>query len=569
MGHDVLRLNHVGDWGTQFGMLITWFEQMEQLEQLKVQREGRERKGGEGVGNGVGVGTGVSSDEGTEGEHTFASPGASAVSSLGDVESIEASPLEASPLEASPRPGDLTGDITASSIGDLYRSAKQRFDKDEAFRDASRLAVVRLQGGEDMECVALWEQLCSMSRVEFNGIYNKLGVDIEERGESFYNALLDDTVDGVEAAGVATLSRGAMCAFPPDGRAGKEETPPPLILRKGDGGYTYAATDLAAIRHRIDVEKATRLVYVTDQGQKRHFEQVFWTAREAGIVPQSSTVALEHVPFGLVLRKDGKKLQTRSGENIPLVDMLDEATTRARARLVETTAKRGVEETEAYLDSSAAIIGIGAAKYNDLSRRCTDDYKLSYDTMLALTGNTSSYIQYSCVRATSILRRAKEGKEGEQGTDGKESKEWKERRERNMVHPTPSTKGPGGTSEGAPLTATTSTSSTIIPATTTAVDIDTCMSPIRLLEAEEIALGRELVRFHDAIDDTGNELSPQRLCSFAYDVSQAFNRFYEACPIMACESPEAKASRLALCSLTGRTLTQTMGLLGIGVVERM
>jgi arginyl-tRNA synthetase len=538
MGHDVLRLNHVGDWGTQFGMLITLFEQMEQS---KVRREGREKKGDEKVGEGVGVGTCVSSDEGTEGKHRFASP----------------------------RPGDPLKDLNASSIGDLYRSAKQRFDENEAFRDASRLAVVRLQGGEDMECVALWERLCSMSRGEFNGIYEVLGVDIEERGESFYNALLDETIDGVEAAGVAALSRGAMCAFPPDGKAGEEETPPPLILRKGDGGYTYAATDVTALRHRIDVEKATRLVYVTDQGQKRHFEQVFWTAREAGIVPHE--VTLEHVPFGLVLRNDGKKLQTRSGENIPLVDMLDEATKRARARLVETTAKRGVEETEAYLDSSAAIIGIGAAKYNDLSRRCTDDYKLSYDTMLALTGNTSSYIQYSCVRATSIIRRAKEGKEGKEGEEGEESKEW------NTVHltpatKTPATKAPGRTSEGAPLTpltATTSTTSTITPATITAVDVDTCMSPIRLLEAEEIALGRELVRFHDAIDDTANELSPQRLCSFAYDVSQAFNRFYEACPIMTCESLDVKASRIALCSLTGRTLTQTMGLLGIGVVERM
>lgn len=233
-GADVLRLNHIGDWGTQFGMLIQFMEEK--------------------------------------------------------------------------RPGGLNAvqDEDVADLQVLYKAAKERFDKEEDFKLRSREAVTRFQAG-DPESYKAWQRICDASRREFQKIYDRLGVTLQERGESFYNPMLKDTVDKLEAQGVAQLSDGAMCIF-------VEGQEIPLIVRKSDGGYGYASTDMAAIHHRIHTEKADWIVYVTDVGQAQHFQMIFAAAKMAGYMPADRDVRVEHVGFGLVLGDDGKKFKSRSGD---------------------------------------------------------------------------------------------------------------------------------------------------------------------------------------------------------------------------------------------------------------
>jgi arginyl-tRNA synthetase len=322
-GHNVLRLNHVGDWGTQFGMLIT---------HLKT-----------------------------------AHPAALATA---DVLAL--------------------GDLVA-----LYRTAKARFDEDEAFREASRLAVVDLQSGEPMARQA-WQLLCEQSRREFQKIYDRLGVHLTERGESFYNPYLGSVVQDLAALGLLQEDQGAQCVFL-EGFQNKEGQPLPLIVQKSDGGYNYATTDLAALRYRVTHDRADRLLYVTDAGQADHFAAVFQVARRAGWLPP--TVEAVHVPFGLVLGEDGKKFRTRSGDTVSLQSLLDEAIARAAA---DWQSRNPGEPVPADVVHTLAM---GAVKYADLSQNRTSNYVFSFDKMLALQGNTAPYLLYAYVRVQGIGRK--------------------------------------------------------------------------------------------------------------------------------------------------------------------
>lgn len=233
-GADVLRLNHIGDWGTQFGMLIQFMAE---------KREG---------------GINASTDE--------------------DVADLQV----------------------------LYRAAKARFDEDEEFKTRAREAVTCLQSG-NAEYKKAWERICDASRGEFQKIYDRLGVQLEERGESFYNPMLQDTVNELMEKGIAEESEGAKCVF-------VEGQPIPLIVQKSDGGFGYASTDMAALKHRIHSEHADWIIYVTDVGQQQHFDLVFAAAKKAGYVPDNRNVQIDHVGFGLVLGEDGKKFRSRSGD---------------------------------------------------------------------------------------------------------------------------------------------------------------------------------------------------------------------------------------------------------------
>jgi arginyl-tRNA synthetase len=248
LGHDVLRVSHVGDWGTPFGMLIA------------------------------------------------------------HLRSTYPTALDAG---------------SAVSLGDLstfYREAKQRFDGEPAFQDAARQAVVQLQAG-DAETLKAWQVVCDLSKRSYRVIYDLMGVSpqICDRGESFYNPMLPDVISALDGAGLLVENQGAQCVFL-EGYTNKAGEPLPMIVQKSDGGYNYATTDLAAIRYRIQQDKADRLVYTTDVGQSNHFAQVFQVVRRAGWVPE--TVELFHAPFGLVLGEDGKRIKTRSGDTVPLRDLL-------------------------------------------------------------------------------------------------------------------------------------------------------------------------------------------------------------------------------------------------------
>lgn len=396
----------------------------------------------------------------------------------------------------------------ALDIGDLvefYKKAKARFDADEKFQETARQEVVRLQAGAE-DTTHAWKLLCEQSRKEFQIIYDLLDINLTERGESFYNPYLKAVVEDLEKAGLLEESDGAKVVFL-EGFTNKEGKPLPLIVQKTDGGYNYATTDLAALRQRIQKEGAKRLVYVTDAGQANHFAGVFQVARRAGWIPDD--VEIVHVPFGLVLGEDGKKFKTRSGDTVRLRDLLDEAVTRSRNDLETRLKESGNNETEEFIANTSKVVGISAVKYADLSQNRTTDYKFSFDRMLSLKGNTAPYMLYAYARVKSI------GREGnidfsKFGADAK----------------------------------------------------------ILLREETEFTLAKHILQLGEVINTVEQELLPNRLCEYLYDLSDKYNKFYENCPVLKSEEP-VRTSRLALCDLTARTLKLGLSLLGIPVLERM
>lgn len=322
-GDDVLRLNHIGDYGTQFGMLITYCE--------------REKP-----------------------------------------------------------------DLSKATLDDLliyYKASKELFDNDPLFKEKARQAVIDLQSGQP-HALEIWKKMCHISREGYNLIYDLLNVHLTERGESFYTHLLPQMVQLVEKEKIATLSDGALCIFM-EGFENQDGSPLPMIIRKQDGGYNYATTDLAALWHRVHEEKADRIIYVVDNGQSLHFKMLFKAAERAHIADPSK-VRLDHVGFGVVLGEDGKKFKTRSGHTEKLSDLMAEAIERAFLILKEKDPELDPHE----MARRARIIGLNAIKYADLSSIRTKDYQFSYDRMLRFEGNTASFLLYAYVRMKSILRKA-------------------------------------------------------------------------------------------------------------------------------------------------------------------
>jgi arginyl-tRNA synthetase len=327
LGHAVIRANHLGDWGTQFGIL---------LEHL------------------IDVGE----------EAAYAQ-------------------------------------LAAGEINAFYQAANAKFKADPSFAERSRRRVVALQAG-DAETLRLWKTLVGDTRQYYNAVYARLGVtltDADLAPESFYNPMLADVCDELQATGVAVISDGALCAFPP-GFTGRDGAPLPLILRKSDGGYGYDTTDMAAIRYRIRHLHASRLIYVVGSEQAQHFEMVFATARQAGWLTEG--ISAEHAAIGLVSGADRKRFRSRTGGSVKLIDLIDEAVGRA-----EEVIKDRYDDPE-LRGRIAEAVGIGALKYADLSVARDSAYVLDFNRMLALTGNTGPYLQYATARIRSIFHRAGE-----------------------------------------------------------------------------------------------------------------------------------------------------------------
>ena len=430
-GHEVLRLNHVGDWGTQFGMLITYLREV-------------------------------------------------APAALTTADAID------------------LGDLVA-----FYKKAKARFDEDPEFQITARNEVVNLQSGSP-ETLRAWNLLCEQSRKEFQIIYDVLNIQINERGESFYNPYLSAVVADLKVAGLLVEDHGAQCIFV-DGFTNREGQPLPLIVQKSDGGFNYATTDLAALRYRITEDKAQRIIYVTDSGQSDHFAQVFQVAQKANWIPE--TVEITHVPFGLVQGEDGKKLKTRSGDTVRLRDLLDESVDRFGAILDARIAEEDRTELPEFKTNVATVAGLSAVKYADLSQNRTSNYVFSYDKMLADRGNTAPYLIYAYARVQSISRKGN-------------------------------------------------------------IDFSTLTSTLQLREDAELMLAKHLLQLEEAIAAVGTELLPNRLCLYLFELSQKFNTFYDACPVLRAEG-DVKESRLILCDLTARSLKLGLGLLGIQTLDRM
>ncbi|MCX5604538.1 arginine--tRNA ligase [Streptomyces phaeochromogenes] len=338
VGETVVRRHHIGDWGTQFGMLIQYLD--EHPHEL---------------------------------DHEAAEDGA------------------------------VTGEEAMSNLNRLYKAARTHFDSDEEFKTRARRRVVDLQAG-DPHTLATWQKFVDESKIYFFSVFEKLDMEIQDAdivGESGYNDMLDETCRLLEEAGVAVWSEGALCVFFDDVK-GPDGDPVPLIVKKSDGGYGYAATDLSAIRDRVFNLKANNLIYVVDARQSLHFKMVFEAARRAGWLNDEAKA--EHLAFGTVLGKDGKPFKTREGETIRLVDLLDEAIDRATAVVREKAEKVGLTEDE--IVENGQYVGIGAVKYADLSTSAVRDYKFDLDQMVSLNGDTSVYLQYAYARSRSILRKA-------------------------------------------------------------------------------------------------------------------------------------------------------------------
>ncbi len=386
LGHTVIRQNHVGDWGTQFGMLIAHLK------------------------------------------------------------------------EVCPEALAGKGDYNLGDIVEFYREAKKRFDEDPPFSDRSRDEVVKLQSGEG-EATRAWEMLCRQSRKEFEEIYQQLDVIIEEKGESYYNPFIPEMLGELDQQGLIEISDGAKVVWL-DGFTNKEGEPLPLIVQKRDGGYNYDTTDMTTIRYRVRELSADKILYVTDAGQSQHFQMLFAAAKKAGWLKHTGAI---HVPFGMVLGEDQKKFKTRSGDTVPLRDLLDEAVRRARA--VVDQKNPGLSEKRR--EEIAEVIGLAAIKYADLSHNRISNYVFSFDKMLALNGNTAPYLIYAYVRIQSIARKG------------------------NLDY---------GHLDGDLL--------------------QTLETP------EEIDLGLHLLRFPEAISGVARELLPNRLTDYLYELAQQYSRFY-------------------------------------------
>jgi len=324
LGHDVVRAAHLGDWGTQFGLLI---------------------------------------------EHAL---------DIGEEATYD--------------------ELAAGEITAFYQAARAKFDNDPIFADRARKRVVQLQAGEP-EAIKLWRLLVDDSMKYLRKIYDRLDVrltDADMAPESFYNSMLGDVNDELERKGIAVISDGALCAFPP-GFTGRDGKPVPLMLRKSDGGYGYDSTDAAAIRYRLTELGATRIIYVVGSEQHQHLEMIFELARQAGwLVPPARA---EHAVVGLMTGPGGQRLRTRSGEQVKLADLIDEAVDRAATVIAD---RYGDPEQRSQI---AEAVGIGALKYGDLSVARDSGYVLDFDRLLALTGNTGPYLQYATARIRSIFAR--------------------------------------------------------------------------------------------------------------------------------------------------------------------
>jgi arginyl-tRNA synthetase len=364
--------------------------------------------------------------------------------------------------------------------------------------------------------------------------------DDDIKGESFYNHLLADTAARLEEEGIAVYSDGALCAFPP-GFTGREGRPLPVIIRKSDGGYNYSTTDLATIRYRVDVLHIDRAIYVVGSDQTLHFQMVFAVAIQAGWIPAGTR--FEHAQIGLVLGPDGNRLRTRSGDNVQLSDLLQEAVDRARGILVELDAATRFDPAE--LDAIAEAVGIGAVKYADLSTARESAYVFDWDRMISFRGNTGPYLQYATARIRSIFRRA----DGEATASAAHS---------STAHSSAAHSSTAHPSTAHPSTAHSSTGAAAGGA-----------AGIAITAGPERALALKLLGFGAVLTGVGETAEPHRLCSYLFDVASLFTTFYEECPVLKAEPASLRASRLALCALTLNVLTLGLTLLGVPIPERM
>jgi arginyl-tRNA synthetase len=375
-----------------------------------------------------------------------------------------------------------------------------------AVADAARQETAKLHAG-DPENLELWQKFMPWCREEIDRIYQRLDVHFDcTYGESFYNAMLPEVVNNLCQRGIAQESDGAIVIF-----FGAEE--PPALIRKKDGAFTYTTTDLATIRYRVERWHPDAVLYVVDFRQGLHFKNLFEAARRWGY----ADVALEHISFGSVLGSDRKPIKTREGGAVELSVLLDEAVERAAAVYEQSRkerSERGEDVPElppAERRQIAEVVGLGAVKYADLSQNRTSDYVFNWDKMLAMDGNTATYMQYAYARIRSIFRKGEED--------------------------------PGLFRQQPPLP--------------------------YLEQPQERALALQLLRLEEVLQAAAQEYKPNLITAYLWDLAKSYSVFYQNCPVLKADTPMLRQSRLLLCDLTARAIQLGLQLLGIQTVERM
>ncbi|KAF5285027.1 hypothetical protein FQR65_LT02339 [Abscondita terminalis] len=433
LGHDVIRINHLGDWGTQFGMLIAHLQDK------------------------------------------FPNY-----------------------LKKSPPIGDLQA---------FYKESKTRFDNDSEFKKRAYTCVVKLQAHEP-DYLQGWKLICDVSRKEFQKVYDRLDIKIIERGESFYQKMMEDAVKELEQNGFLEEDEGRKIMW------GEPGVGIPLTIVKSDGGFTYDTSDIAAIKHRLYVEKAEWIIYITDAGQATHFEMLWKCAERVGILNRKIH-RVDHIGFGVVLGEDKKKFKTRSGDTVRLCDLLDEGLKRALDKLKEKNRHEVLTPEE--LKKAQESIAYGCIKYADLSHNLSNEYVFSFDKMLEDKGNTAVYLLYAYTRICSIARNAKYTPE--------KIKEL-------------------------------------------------CKTVTICLDHEkEWKLGKVLLRFPDVLIKITKDLVLHPLCEYVYEIATTFTEFYDSCYCIEKDSSgdiiKVNDSRILLTEVTAITMAKCFDILGLKPVSKM
>ncbi len=461
LGHTVTRQNHFGDWGLPIAMVTGVLKARRDAGELNIEDL-----------------------------------------SLADLENA----YRLAQLESSRGQAEMRA-IKKHQLGPKAEAEwEDEFTQGTAARESARESLVALQEG-DPGMREVWERI---SRVTLDACFDncrRLNANVTEAataGESTYRSELGQVVADLESRGVAEESDGALVV-----RLNEYGIKEPALIRKRDGGFLYATTDLAAIRRRVRGLGAERVIYAVDARQSLHFRQVFAAALKAGYATRADGVEAElsHAAFGMVLGEDGGPFKTRSGDNVKLSDLLDEAVERAEKAVAEKNPDLDADERRAV----ARAVGIGAIKHADLSNERSRDYVFGFDRMLAFEGNTGPYVQYAVVRTGSMLRKAEER-----------------------------------------LGVTPDERATILP------------------EApEERALSLALLRYAGALEQAAMHAEPHRVCTALYEIASSFSSFFASCPALAAEDDATRDSRLALAALTGRVLRDGLGVLGIETPHRM
>ncbi|XP_065556238.1 arginine--tRNA ligase, cytoplasmic-like [Artemia franciscana] len=434
LGHDVVRLNHVGDWGTQFGMLLAHLNDK--------------------------------------------------------------------------YPDYLNNPLPIGDLQAFYKESKKRFDEDAEFKKRAYAAVVELQA-HDPDQTKRWQLICDTSRKEFQKIYDRLDIKLTERGESFYQDSMKRIVEDLKQKNLLVYEEGRYVMFP------QKEGLNPLTVVKSDGGYTYDTSDIAALCHRLEVEKADWIIYVTDLGQSSHFESLFDCMEHAGYIDKNR-VRIDHVGFGVVLGENKKRLKTRSGDTIRLVDLLDEGIKKSMDKLIEKNRDSVMSPEE--LEQAKTSVAYGCIKYADLSNNRKGDYIFSFDKMLEDKGNTAVYLLYMYTRIRSIARLA--------NVEPKQLLNY--------------AKNKG----------------------------------IKIEDPKEIKLAKEILKFYDVIQKITDDLLLHSLCEYLYNISTVFSDFYDSCYCVekdrnTGEVIKVNMDRMLLCEVTANILAKCFDILGLKPVNRM